>query len=133
VVNRVLVPVDVYVVEVPAGAAPPSTGAHSSIPGGAPSSFSAYPGARTFYFLQSPIFRQRKRGTIYGFENENEMLTWLSVFSQAVSVVTASYGAKRLMFHDVGCDAQTNSVPALDRCWQALHGLVLQWCTARHC
>ena len=37
--------------------------------------------------LQAEIFRHRKRGTIYSFADESEMITWLSVFNQAVASI----------------------------------------------
>lgn len=79
--------VDVYKLEVPDSGS--FSGAHP------------YAGARTFYLIQSDIFRHRMRGSIYSFEDEEEMLAWLSVFSQATSVITATYGATRIQFHDV--------------------------------
>lgn len=40
------------------------------------------------------------RGTIYSFEEEEEMLTWMSVFNQSVSVVIHSFGVQRVQMHD---------------------------------
>jgi hypothetical protein len=50
--------------------------------------------------LQSEIFRFREKTTIYSFDEEAEMLTWVSVFSQAVSVIITTFAIKRVQFHD---------------------------------
>jgi hypothetical protein len=38
----------------------------------------------------------REKATIYNFANEANMLSWLSVFSQATSVVIRQYGVQRV-------------------------------------
>lgn len=49
---------------------------------------------------QADVFRHRLRATIYSFECEEEMLGWISVFNQAVSVVIHKFGIPRVQFHD---------------------------------
>ncbi len=50
----------------------------------------------TYFLLQAEIFRMREKATVYNFSNEANMLTWLSVFSQAVSVVVRQYGVQQV-------------------------------------
>lgn len=42
---------------------------------------------RTYYLVQSDVFRHRTRSQIYSFQNEDEMLTWLTIFNQAAAAV----------------------------------------------
>lgn len=50
----------------------------------------------TYFMLQADVFRWRERSSIYTFADESEMLTWLSVFSQAVSVVIRQYNVHQV-------------------------------------
>ena len=60
VVRQRLIPVDIFIVE------------------GGDNPLASY------IFIQSEVFRFRKRGTIYTFGCEREMLTWLSVLNQVL-------------------------------------------------
>lgn len=45
---------------------------------------------------QADVFRHRHRATIYSFASEDEMLTWLSVFNQAVAAVVLMFGIDKV-------------------------------------
>lgn len=46
--------------------------------------------------MQAEVFRHRKRGTIYSFDDESEMITWLSVFNQAVASIIIVFNISRV-------------------------------------
>ena len=55
---------------------------------------------RTYYLVQNELFAARERSGIYSFEDEDEMLTWLAVFNQAVAAVVVQEGFQHLQLHD---------------------------------
>jgi hypothetical protein len=46
------------------------------------------------------VFRHRERGQIYTFQDEDEMLTWLAVFNQAVAAVVIKERLSYMQLHD---------------------------------
>jgi len=56
--------------------------------------------ARTYFLVQSELFRHRLRGQIYTFEDEDEMLTWLAIFNQATAAVVVQEGVTHMQLHD---------------------------------
>jgi glycogen synthase len=46
------------------------------------------------------VFRHRERGQIYSFQDEDEMLTWLAVFNQAVAAVVIKERLSYMQLHD---------------------------------
>lgn len=55
---------------------------------------------RTYYLIQSELFRHRERGQIYTFADEDEMLTWLAVFNQAIAAVVMRESISHMQLHD---------------------------------
>jgi hypothetical protein len=53
-----------------------------------------------YFLLQSDVFRYRSRADIYTFTTEHDMITWLSVFNQAVAEVVVHWGVRRIQLHD---------------------------------
>jgi hypothetical protein len=49
---------------------------------------------------QAEVFRHRERGQIYSFQDEDEMLTWLAVFNQAVAAVVIKERLSYMQLHD---------------------------------
>ncbi|KAF8067137.1 mok12 [Scenedesmus sp. PABB004] len=72
-------PVEVFKLEAPVA------------PGGPP---------RTYYLVQAELFARRRRGDIYAFTDEDEMLTWLAVFNQAVAATIVAEGVTAVQLHD---------------------------------
>jgi hypothetical protein len=58
--------------------------------------FKVQHGRITYFLVQADVFRMREKSTIYTFSDEANMITWLSVFSQAVSVVVRQYGVQQV-------------------------------------
>ncbi|KAK9845225.1 hypothetical protein WJX81_000502 [Elliptochloris bilobata] len=52
------------------------------------------------FLLQSRIFRDRTRGSIYQHLSEEEQLTFLSVFNQSASIVINTFRFQSVQFHD---------------------------------
>jgi len=50
--------------------------------------------------VQAEVFRHRERGQIYTFQDEDEMLTWLAVFNQAVAAVVIKERLSYMQLHD---------------------------------
>lgn len=53
-----------------------------------------------FSLRQAEVFRHRERGQIYSFQDEDEMLTWLAVFNQAVAAVVIKERLSYMQLHD---------------------------------
>ncbi|KAK9823356.1 hypothetical protein WJX72_002143 [[Myrmecia] bisecta] len=53
-----------------------------------------------FLLLQADVFRNKTRGTIHSFANEEEQLTALSIFNQATGRIIAAFGFRAVQFHD---------------------------------